>query len=112
LTVEEILVFVWIVHRITGVLLIVLLLVQLITGFLQASTANSPLVKTLAGLHSHAGLVCLLVWAATFHGLYGLRTIALDFGLRRERLLFWAATILGVLLCGVFLVLYFRLVVP
>ena len=102
--------FVWLFHRITGVLLIGLLLIQLGTGFFQASSSNLEWVKTLAGLHKHALLSCLLVFVATFHGLYGIRTILLDLGVQRERLLFWAATVLGCVFFVVFLVLYFRLV--
>jgi succinate dehydrogenase/fumarate reductase cytochrome b subunit len=103
-------VFVWLFHRITGVLLIVLLVLQLATGFFQASSSNLESVKATAGLHSHALLSCLLVFVATFHGLYGLRTILLDLGVQRERLLFWAATVLGSVFFVVFLVLYFRLI--
>jgi succinate dehydrogenase/fumarate reductase cytochrome b subunit len=84
--------------------------VQLGTGFFQASSSNAESVKTLASLHKHALLGCLLVLTATFHGLYGIRTILLDLGVQRERLLFWVATVLGCAFFVVFLVFYFRLV--
>lgn len=41
-------VFVWLVHRITGVLLMVLLGAQLVSGFFQASHSNLEAVKTTA----------------------------------------------------------------
>ena len=95
--------FVWIFHRISGLLLIFLLSLQLLTGYFQSSPSNSETVKALARLHNHAILVGLLVFLIIFHGLYGLRTILMDLGVRRERLLFWIATILGLALFVSFL---------
>ncbi len=99
--------FVWAFHRISGVVLIGLLAFQLFTGFFQASSSNSAAVQTMAALHRHAGINCLLVFCVIYHGLYGLRTIALDLGMKRERLLFWICTIAGSVLFAGFLVEYF-----
>jgi len=104
--------FVWIFHRISGILLIFLLAFQLCTGFLQAGSAQGESLKTAAALHRHAALNCLLVFLVIFHGLYGLRTILLDLGLRRERLLFWGCTALGSVGFVTFLVFYFRQIAP
>jgi succinate dehydrogenase/fumarate reductase cytochrome b subunit len=103
-------VFVWLFHRISGALLIGLLSVQLITGFFQASSSNADLVKTIASLHRHAVMNGVLVFCVIFHGLYGIRTIVLDFGVKRERLLFWVCTALGAILFAVFLFCYFSYV--
>lgn len=97
--------FVWIFHRITGVLLIVLLAMQLTTGYFQTSTSSSDAVRVMADLHRHAVVNCLLVFLVVFHGLYGLRTILLDLGMRREKLLFWLSTGLGIVLFVIFVVL-------
>ena len=102
--------FVWMFHRISGVALIFLMAFQLLTGFFQASTANSELVKTMADLHRHALLNCLIVFLVLFHALYGVRTILLDLGVGREKLLFWICTSLGSVLFAVFLALFFTLV--
>ena len=102
--------FVWMFHRISGVALIFLMTFQLLTGFFQASTRNSDLVKTMADLHRHAWLNCLVVFLVLFHALYGVRTILLDLGVGREKLLFWACTVLGFVLYAVFLALFFALV--
>jgi len=102
--------FVWVFHRISGILLIFLMGFQLFTGFFQASSSNSELVKTVAGLHKHAALNCLMVPLVIFHALYGVRTILMDLGLRRERSLFWICSILGLVLSGVFMALFFTLV--
>jgi succinate dehydrogenase cytochrome b556 subunit len=103
-------VFVWVFHRVSGVLLIVLLSLQLFTGFFQASTSNSDAVATIAGLHKHAVVNCLMVFLFIFHSLYGIRTILMDLGLGREKLLFWSLSALGLVIFVVFLVLYATLV--
>jgi succinate dehydrogenase cytochrome b556 subunit len=105
-------VFVWIFHRISGVVLIFLLAFQLFTGFFQASSSNHDAATTLAALHQHAVLNCLMVLLFIFHALYGLRTILMDLGLGREKLLFWGSNLLGVALFVVFLVFYVTLVGP
>mgnify|MGYP002642144906 CR=1 FL=1 len=98
--------FVWVFHRVSGLLLIVLLSIQLGTGFFQASTSNSDLVATMALMHRHAALNCLMVFLFVFHSLYGIRTILMDLGLGREKLLFWCCNALGLVIYVVFLVLY------
>jgi succinate dehydrogenase/fumarate reductase cytochrome b subunit len=105
-------VFVWLFHRISGVLLIGLLSMQLFTGFFQASSSNSEMTTTIAALHRHPVLNCLLVFCVIFHGLYGIRTIVLDLGVKWERMLFWICTIVGSILYVVFLVLYLSYVAP
>ena len=102
--------FVWVFHRVSGLLLIVLLSIQLVTGFFQASSSSSDLVATMASLHRHAALNCLMVFLLVFHSLYGIRTILMDLGLGREKLLFWCSNALGLVIFVVFLVLYATLV--
>ena len=102
--------FVWVFHRICGIVLIFLVAFQIFTGFFQASTASSEAIKATAGLHKHALLNCLMVLLFVFHALYGVRTILLDLGLKREKLLFWICTLTGFALFAVFLVLYLTLV--
>jgi len=103
-------VFVWIFHRISGILLIFLLPLQLLTGFFQASSSNSEAVRAVAGLHKYPALNYLLVFLIVFHALYGVRTMLLDLGVKREKLLFWVCTVLGIILFVVFLVLFRELV--
>ena len=98
--------FVWVFHRISGILLIFLLGFQLFTGFFQASSSNQAMVKTMAGLHKHPLLTCLTVFLLIFHAFYGIRTILLDLGVKREKLLFWVCTLLAAILFIVFLVLF------
>ena len=102
--------FVWVFHRLSGVVLIVLLSLQLVTGFFQSSPSQSEFVKSVAGLHRHTPVVCLTVFLLIFHALYGLRTILLVLGIGRERPLLWGCNLLGAVLFGAFLVLYVMLV--
>jgi succinate dehydrogenase/fumarate reductase cytochrome b subunit len=99
-------VFVWLFHRISGVLLIFLLALQFATGFMQAGSAQGNSLKVAAGMHQHPTFNCLLVFLVTFHGLYGVRTILLDLGLKRERLLFWLCTGVGIVVFAAFLAYY------
>jgi succinate dehydrogenase cytochrome b556 subunit len=107
-------VFVWIFHRISGLLLIVLLALQMFTGFFLASASRSAssddLAVTLKNLHNHQVVLCLLVFLVIFHGLYGIRTILIDLGVKKEKHLFWACTLAGLVLFVAFLILYFTLV--
>ena len=98
--------FVWIFHRISGVLLIFLLGFQLFTGFFQASHSDSDWVRTFAGLHKHTALNCVMVFLCVFHALYGIRTILIDLGLKQEKLLFWICTVLGVVLFTIFVIVF------
>lgn len=99
--------FVWIFHRISGIALFGLLALQLCSGLCQASISERAWVQAVAALHQHPAVVCTLVFCVIFHALYGLRTIALDLGVKRERLLFWVFTVLGWLLFAGFLAGYF-----
>ena len=51
-----------------------------------------------------------MVFLFIFHSLYGIRTILMDMGVCREKLLFWGANVLGLVMFTVFLLLYLNLV--
>ena len=105
-------VFVWVFHRISGILLIFLLLLQLLSGFFQAAAAssNSEWIWKIADLHNQQALNCLLLLLVIFHGMYGIRMSLMDVGRRRGRLLFWVCTAVGVVLYVAFLIAFFMLV--
>ena len=94
--------FVWIFHRISGVLLIVLLCAQLLTGFFQTRATDPAVIENARDLHLLPVLNCLIVFLLTFHALYGIRTILMDLGLGREKLLFWGCNAFGLIVLTVF----------
>jgi len=97
--------FVWVFHRVTGLLLIALLSVKFLTSFFLMTKDKKP--DWALVLHTNPLIDGLLIITVVFHGLYGLRTVILDLGVRREKLLFWVFSGLGLALSGALLVLYF-----
>jgi len=97
--------FVWVFHRITGVLLIVLLAIKFVTSFYLMTKGQKP--DWALVLHTNPLTDTLLIISGVYHALYGLRTIILDIGLRKEKLLFWLFTVLGGVICVFLLLVYF-----
>jgi len=97
--------FVWVFHRISGLLLIVLLSFKFLTSFFLMTKEQKP--DWALVLHTNPLIDTLLLVSVVFHGLYGLRTVIVDIGVKKEKLLFWVFTVLGVVLSGALLVVYF-----
>ena len=97
--------FVWVFHRVSGLLLIVLLGIKFLTSFFLMTKEQKP--DWALVLHTNPLTDTLLIVSIVFHALYGLRTVIIDMGLRKEKLLFWNFTLLGVLITGLLLIVYF-----
>jgi succinate dehydrogenase/fumarate reductase cytochrome b subunit len=97
--------FIWIFHRISGLLLILLLAVKFLTSFFLMTKAPKPDWALL--LHTNALTDSFLIVAGVYHALYGLRTVIIDLGVRKEKLLFWVFTVLGTFLSAALLVVYY-----
>jgi succinate dehydrogenase cytochrome b556 subunit len=97
--------FVWVFHRVSGLLLILLLSIKFLTAFFLMTKEQKP--DWALVLHTNPFIDTLLIISVVFHALYGLRTIAIDLGLRKEKLLFWISTIISLVLSALLLVLYF-----
>ncbi|MCP2620330.1 hypothetical protein NLC35_03710 [Candidatus Aminicenantes bacterium AC-334-K16] len=97
--------FVWVFHRISGLLLIVLLSIKFTTSFFLMTKSQKPDWALL--LHTNPLSDTLLIIAGVFHAFYGLRTVIIDLGVKKEKLLFWIFTILAALVSGALLIIYF-----
>jgi succinate dehydrogenase/fumarate reductase cytochrome b subunit len=97
--------FVWVFHRLSGLLLIVLLGIKFLTSFFLMTKDQKP--DWALVLHTNPLTDTLLIVLVVFHALYGLRTVIMDLGARREKLLFWVFTVLGIVLSAGLLAVYF-----
>jgi succinate dehydrogenase/fumarate reductase cytochrome b subunit len=97
--------FVWVFHRLSGLLLIVLLAFKFLTSFFLMTKDQKP--DWAIVLHANPLIDTLLIVLVVFHAFYGLRTVIMDLGARREKLLFWVFTALGVLFSIGLLAVYY-----
>jgi len=97
--------FVWVFHRISGLLLIILLAVKFLTSFFLMTKGQKP--DWALVLHANPFTDTLLIMTAVYHAFYGLRTVIIDLGVRKEKLLFWVFTGLGTLCCLGLLIIYY-----
>ena len=83
--------------RFSGPVLFVLVGLKLLSGY--AVVGRAPGLSWLSPLHESRLLDVLLLILFIFHAFYGLRLFLIDLGMvKRERLLFWVATIVSVIL--------------
>ncbi|HUU52072.1 MAG: hypothetical protein WBF32_12080 [Candidatus Aminicenantaceae bacterium] len=97
--------FVWVFHRVSGLLLIVLLVIKFLTSFFLMTKEQKP--DWALVLHTNPLTDTILIISIVFHALYGLRTVIIDLGVKKEKLLFWVFTILGVVSSALLLIIYF-----
>jgi succinate dehydrogenase/fumarate reductase cytochrome b subunit len=97
--------FIWVFHRVSGLLLIVLLAVKFLTSFFLMTKGTKPDWALL--LHTNPLTDSFLIVAGVYHAFYGLRTVIIDLGVRKEKTLFWIFTTLGTLVAAALLVVYY-----
>jgi len=97
--------FVWVFHRVSGLLLILLLGVKFLTSFFLMTKEQKP--DWALVLHTNPFIDTILIVSVVFHALYGLRTVIIDLGLRKEKQLFWIFTVLGAVLTVLLLIVYY-----
>ena len=98
--------FIWLFHRISGVTLIFLFGIKILTSYFLFTKDQKP--DWALSLHRHPVIDILILILFTFHSIYGLRTIAIDFGYRKEKQLFWVANVAAALISVALIALYFR----
>jgi succinate dehydrogenase cytochrome b556 subunit len=98
--------FIWLFHRISGVTLIVLFGIKILTSFFLFTKDKKP--DWALSLHRNPILDVLILILFTFHSLYGLRTVAIDLGYRKEKQLFLASNVAAAVISVALIYLYFR----
>lgn len=96
--------FIWLFHRISGVALIVLIGIKIFSGYFLLHKEEKP--DWALSLHRQPVLDVLILVLFSFHSAYGLRTILIDFGCRKEKALFWGFTIAATLISLALIILY------
>lgn len=99
--------FIWLFHRISGVSLIILFGNKILTSFFLLTKETKP--DWALSLHRQPVLDVLILVLFTFHSIYGLRTIVLDFGYRKEKTLFWVSNVMAAVISIFLLYLYIRM---
>jgi len=97
--------FIWLFHRISGVSLIILFGIKILTSFFLFTKDKKP--DWALSLHRQPVLDVLILVLFTFHSIYGLRTIVMDFGYRKEKQLFWLSNIIASIISAALLYIYF-----
>lgn len=99
--------FIWLFHRISGAALILLIGTKIFSGYFLLTKDKKP--DWALGLHRNPVLDVLIIILFVFHGMYGLRTIAVDLGYRKEKRLFFLSNIFASLIAAVLIYIYIRL---
>ena len=96
--------FIWLAHRTTGVLLIILFALKIFSAYFLYTKDKKP--EWALGIHRNPLVDILILVLFTFHSLYGLRTIVIDLGYTKERQLFWLSNVIGCLISAALIFLY------
>ena len=97
--------FIWLFHRISGVFLIVLFGIKILTSYFLFNQDKKP--DWALSLHRQPVVDVLILVLFTFHSIYGIRTIVMDLGYRDEKRLFLASNAAASLISAILLYIYF-----
>ena len=96
--------FIWLFHRISGVCLIVLIGIKILTSYFLFTKDKKP--DWALSLHRQPVLDVLILILFTFHSIYGIRTIVIDFGYKKEKVLFWLSNSIAAAISAALVYLY------
>ena len=99
--------FIWLFHRISGVSLVVLMGIKIFSGYFLFAKETKP--DWALSLHRQPTLDVLLLILFSFHSIYGLRTIAIDLGYRKEKRLFWISQVAASAVSAALIIIYFKM---
>lgn len=90
--------FVWVFHRISGLILILLVGFKMYSGFGVAGAMGEEVVPYWTELHSNTAADLVVILLFIYHSLYGLRTCLIDLGVKKEKELFWGFSAAGMVI--------------
>ncbi len=96
----------WLVNRISGLLMIILLGTKLVSGLFLLPEEDPEWAMT---LHRQVVLDIMLIFLLCLHACFGLKTILFEIGLFKEKVLGYAATVISLILSVIAVVLYLRM---
>ncbi len=96
--------FIWLFHRISGVSLIILFGIKILTSFFLFTKDKKP--DWALSLHRQPIVDVLILLLFTFHSIYGLRTIAIDLGYKQEKKLFWISNLVAAIISALLIYIY------
>jgi len=99
--------FIWLFHRISGATLIILIGIKILTGYFLLPKDNRP--DWALSLHRHPVIDILILILFTFHSIYGIRTIIIDFGYCKEKQLFWISNIAAAAVSAILIYFFVRI---
>jgi succinate dehydrogenase/fumarate reductase cytochrome b subunit len=99
--------FIWLFHRISGVFLIVLVGVKILTSYFLFTKETKP--DWALSLHRQPVLDILLLTLFTFHTIYGLRTIVIDLGYRKEKRLLLLSHVAASVISAALIFIYLKM---
>lgn len=97
--------FIWLFHRISGVALIVLFGIKILSSFFLYTKETKP--DWALSLHRNPVVDILILVLFSFHSIYGLRNIILDLGYRNEKRLFAISNFVAGIVSIFLIYLYF-----
>lgn len=100
--------FIWLFHRISGASLIILIGIKIFTSYFLFTKDKKP--DWALSLHRHPVLDVLILVLFVFHSIYGLRTIVIDLGYRKEKQLFMLSNVVATIIAAVLIFFYFRMI--
>lgn len=100
--------FIWFFHRISGIALVALIGIKIATSYFLYGQDKKP--EWALSLHRQPIVDVLILILFTFHSIYGIRTIIMDFGYRNEKRLFLVANVTASVISAFLLYTYFIVV--
>ena len=99
--------FIWLFHRISGVSLVLLIGIKILTSYFLFTKDKKP--DWALSLHRQPVLDVLILILFTFHSIYGLRTVVIDLGYRKEKQLFLLSNVLASVIAAALVYFYIRM---